>query len=83
MVEDWAQEHDYELLAIRDCRSRDHAFADRFGSGFGRSPGIVKRVEMRARNGRVRRGWIFVKARLTAQGYSGFLPNSLEVAWQN
>jgi hypothetical protein len=78
MVEEWGRERGYELLGISDCVSRAHPFADRFG--FGKTPGMVKCVEMRDRNGRVRRGWIYVKAQFTGKGYSGFVPNSLEVA---
>src|SRR5436190_11246985 len=64
-VEDWADDHGYELLEITEVESRDHPFADRFGFGFGKTPGVVKCVEMRNRKGRIRRGWIFVRARFT------------------
>jgi hypothetical protein len=83
IVEDWADERGYELLEISDLESRDHPFADRFGVGFGKTPGMVKCVEMRDRKGRVRQGWVFVKARVSARGYSGFEPSSLEVAWDD
>jgi hypothetical protein len=83
IVEDWADEHSYELLEIGDVRSREHPFADRFGFGLGKTPGIVKEVEMRDRKGRLRRGWIFLKARWAGKGYSGFVPGSLEVAWDD
>ena len=82
LVEDWAREHDYELLEIGDLDSRDHPFADRFGFGFGKTPGIVKCITMKDPRGRVRRGWVYFKGRLTARGgYSGIVPESLEIAW--
>jgi hypothetical protein len=81
MVQDWAEDHGYELVEISDLDSRDHPFADRFG--FGKTPGLVKCVEMRDRKGRPRNGWIFIKARLSGRGYSGFVPGSLEVAWDD
>jgi hypothetical protein len=83
IIEDWAEEHDYELLDVAEERSRDHPFADRFGFGFGKAPAVVRRIKVRTRKGRVRRGWVYVRARLGGRGYSGFQPETLEVAWED
>lgn len=79
LVEDWAREHDYELLEVSDLDSRDHPFADRFG--FGKTPGIVKCIKMRDARGLVRRGWVYFRGRVGPRGYSGIIADSLEIAW--
>jgi hypothetical protein len=83
IVEDWAHDHGYEVLEIRAVESRDHPFGDRFGFGFGKTPGVVKAVEMRDRKGRVRQGWIFVRVWISGRGSSGFVPGSLEMVWDD
>ena len=83
IIANWAEEHDYDLLDVSEVRSRDHPFADRFGFGFGKAPAVVRRIKVRTRKGRVRRGWVYVKARLGGRGYSGFRPETLEVAWED
>jgi hypothetical protein len=80
LLEDWAEDRDYEVLDVQPAGTRDHPFADRFGFGFGKRPGIVQRIKVRDRRGRVRRGWMYLGAQVTIRGgYSGFLPNTLEV----
>jgi hypothetical protein len=82
IIDDWARERGYELVGVRELPSRDHPFADRFGAGFGKGPAVVKYFEVRKGRGKVRRGWAYVRARLAGRGgYSGFRPESLEVAW--
>jgi hypothetical protein len=83
IIEDGMAERDYELLEVTDETSRDHPFADRFGFGFGKRPAVVKRIEARDRAGRTRRGWAYVRAWVTGMGHSGFIPESLEVAWED
>jgi hypothetical protein len=83
IIEDWADEHDYELLDVAEERSRDHPFADRFGFGFGKAPAVVRRIKVRTRKGRVRRGWVYVRARMVGGRYGPFLPETLEVAWED
>jgi hypothetical protein len=78
----------HELLAVSALASRDHPFADRFGFGFRKKAAVVKRIKVRDRRGRVRRGWVYVRIRLGAgprgvPAFAGFLPESLEVAWEN
>jgi hypothetical protein len=87
VVEDWAEDHGYEVLNISSDVPSDHPFKDRFGFGFGKRPAIVRAVEMRGRNGRIRHGWLYVQARLGGGrhggGLTGFIPESLEVAWED
>jgi hypothetical protein len=84
IIANWAEEHDYELLDVSEVRSRDHPFADRFGFGFGKAPAVVRRVKVRTRKGRVRRGWVYVRARMPVGGFGGgFRPETLEVAWED
>jgi hypothetical protein len=82
IIEDWAEEEGYELQEVLAVHSRNHPFADRFGFGLGKRAGVIKEIEVRDRKGRLRRGWVWIQARSTGRGYSGFLPNSLEVAWE-
>jgi hypothetical protein len=79
LLEDWAEENDYELLDVQPAGTRDHPFADRFGFGLGKRPGIVQRIKVQDRRGRVRRGWMYIAAAFTGRGYSGFLPRTLEI----
>jgi hypothetical protein len=80
IIEDWAQDEGYEIVDIWEVRGRDHPFADRFG--FGKKPAVVRQIEVRDRKKRLRRGWVYVRARFAGTGYSGFLSDSLEVAWE-
>jgi hypothetical protein len=82
IVRNWTEQHGYELLSIGEEGIHDSPFADRFGFGFGKKPAIVRSIEARDRQGRVRRGWIYLRARQVGpRGFGGFLPDTLEVAW--
>jgi hypothetical protein len=84
IVRDWTEQHGYELLSMGEEGLRNSPFADRFGFGFGKKPAIVRSIEARDPKGRVRRGWIYIRARFAGpRGFSGFLPDTLEVAWAN
>jgi hypothetical protein len=81
-IEDWADEEGYELLAVREADD-DHPFADRFGFGAGRRPGVVRAIKVRDRKNEVRRGWVYIAARRVGGRYRGFDRDSLEVAWED
>ena len=87
VVEDWAEDHGYEVLDISNDAPPDHPFKDRFGIGIGKRPAMVRAVEMRNRKGQTRHGCIYVQARLGAgrhgMGLTGFIPESLEVVWDD
>jgi hypothetical protein len=83
IIEDWAEDEGYEVVGIREVRGRDHPFRDRFGWGRRGPVGVVRQVKVRDKDGAVRRGWVFVKARLGPHGYSGFQPGSVEVVWED
>jgi hypothetical protein len=83
ILEDWADDHDLELLEIDDAVPRDHPFADRFGSGFGKKPALVRSFEVRDRKGRIRRGWVYIRMRMAHGGFGGFVLDSLEVEWDD
>jgi hypothetical protein len=84
IVRNWTEQHGYELLNISEEGIRNSPFADRFGAGFGKRPAIVRSIEAKDPKGRVRRGWIYIRARFAGpRGFSGFLPDTLEVAWAN
>jgi hypothetical protein len=84
VVRDWAEQHGYELLGLREEGIQNSPFADRFGFGLNQKPAIVRSIEARDRKGRLRRGWIYLRARYAGRGgFRGFLPDTLEVAWAN
>ncbi len=83
IIEDWAEENGYEVLEISTAIDDDHPFADRFGAGFGKRPGVVRYIEVRTRKGRKRGGHVYIAARLGPGGYSGLRPASLEVVWDD
>ncbi|HJZ89237.1 MAG TPA: hypothetical protein VKE40_00090 [Gemmataceae bacterium] len=81
-IEDWAEDHGYELLGLREADARDNPFTGRYGNWGGKRPGIVMRVKIRDRDDRVRRGWILLLAR-GAVVYLGYDPGTLEVEWED
>src|SRR5262249_51397518 len=82
IVRDWAEQHGYELLGLSEEGIQKSPFADRFGFGFDKKPAIVRVIEARDPKGRVRRGWIYLRARFAGRGgYRGFLRDTPGVAW--
>jgi hypothetical protein len=81
-IEDWAEDHGYEVLGLSEADPRENPFAGRYGNWGGKRPGIVMRVKVRDRNDRVRSGWILLLAR-GAVVYLGYDSGTLEVAWED
>jgi hypothetical protein len=77
IMNDWAAEHDYQLLDLIRVTERRHPFADRFGVGWGKWPGVVYFVEVRTRKKRTRTGWVYM--RIAPFGIP--LRETLEVLW--
>jgi hypothetical protein len=87
VVGDWAEDHGYQVLNISGDGPAEHPFRDRIGFCLVQRPAIVRSVEMRDHDGRIRHGWLYVQARLGGgwhgAGLTGFIPESVEVAWED
>jgi hypothetical protein len=83
LVEDWADDHGFEVLEVGATVTGRHPFQDRFGFGFGKRAAVVRDVEMRDREGRVRQGWVYVRVRMANRAFAGYDAGSLEVAWDD
>jgi hypothetical protein len=81
-IEDWAEDHGYEVLGLREADPRDNPFTGRYGKWGGKRPGVVMRVKVRDQHDHIRRGWILLLAR-GAVAYLGYDPGTLEVAWED
>jgi hypothetical protein len=77
IIERWVEEHDAELLEVKRILHRNHPFADRFGFGLGKWPGVVYFVEVRTRKGRERSGWVYMRV----GPFAVPLASSLEIRW--
>jgi hypothetical protein len=79
MLEEWAQDNGYELLKVGGESAKASPVGRRL---MARGPGLVQSVEVRDRNGRVRQGWMFIKAQKVGAHYSGFRPETFEVVFE-
>ena len=87
VIEDWAEDHGYQVLNISSDPPAEHPFRDRIGFDLDQRSAMVRSVEMRDQHDQIRHGWLYVQARLGGGwhggGLTGFIPESVEVAWKD